>query len=370
MRCPGSINALAGIDSDAEHSVGVEAAIGTALHEITEQALMIGPQIVDGYIGSSWTIDDHEFALDAEQIQAVKDILETVEDMDGYEIGIEQWVDLSYYIGEGNGGTCDLWAANRETKHLIVKDWKYGSGVPVQAEDNEQLQLYGLGAVILLDLPAEWTVDLCIEQPRHPAGGGQVRTTVLALKQFAQKAKAAAEATLDPEAPRIAGDKQCQWCPVKGTCAERAAWFERKMEMLWDQVPSTSVEDLSPEKRAWIVLNAGSIRKWLDAVHAAAMADGIAGRPIPGLKVAYGKSPARSWQKDLRAQAEKVIVRLLGKKQAFTQPTLLSPTQVEKLLDPEVYEKRVEQFVNTGTRSLVLVAEDSDKKEAVTFKDC
>ena len=59
-------------------------------------------------------------------------------------VQIEQKLDLTEYVPEGFG-TADCLMIGGNVLHII--DFKYGKGVPVSAENNEQLQLYALGAV-------------------------------------------------------------------------------------------------------------------------------------------------------------------------------------------------------------------------------
>jgi hypothetical protein len=61
-------------------------------------------------------------------------------------IRVETKVDLSKYIPEGFGtADCILISGNT----LYVIDFKYGVGVGVEAEGNEQMMLYGLAASVL-----------------------------------------------------------------------------------------------------------------------------------------------------------------------------------------------------------------------------
>ena len=77
---------------------------------------------------------------------------------------IEQKLDLTEYVPE-SFGTADCVVINDNLMEVI--DLKYGKGVPVYAEWNKQLMLYGLGALQKYDTMYDITeVRLTIIQPR------------------------------------------------------------------------------------------------------------------------------------------------------------------------------------------------------------
>ena len=129
-------------------------------------------------------------------------------------------------------GTSDAVIINADQRELIVMDLKYGRGVQVYAEQNEQLMLYALGALDEFGLLHEFdTVLLVIHQPRlnHL---DEWRVSVAELREFEQRALAAAKvALMHVEADRqgliakdfahgmlTPGDDQCRFCKAKGSC--------------------------------------------------------------------------------------------------------------------------------------------------------
>ena len=78
---------------------------------------------------------------------------------------MEERLDLSDYVKEAFG-TADCVVVGGEDLHII--DLKYGQGVLVDARENTQLMLYGLGALSLLDgIYDIENVSLHIYQPRR-----------------------------------------------------------------------------------------------------------------------------------------------------------------------------------------------------------
>lgn len=61
---------------------------------------------------------------------------------------IEQEVTLTEYV-EGCFGTCDCLIASEDTLYIV--DYKHGRGIPVNAENNTQMMMYALGALLIFD---------------------------------------------------------------------------------------------------------------------------------------------------------------------------------------------------------------------------
>lgn len=98
-------------------------------------------------------------------------------DCDEPFIGVELKVSLAHRI-EGCFGTADMVVADSHKIHII--DLKLGKGVVVDAEQNVQLMIYGLGVLDMLGFLYEIdTVELTIVQPRiehFPLGRYQPRS--------------------------------------------------------------------------------------------------------------------------------------------------------------------------------------------------
>ena len=85
-------------------------------------------------------------------------------DCDEPFIGVELKVSLAHRI-EGCFGTADMVVVDSHKIHII--DLKLGKGVVVDAEQNVQLMIYGLGVLDMLGFLYEIdTVELTIVQPR------------------------------------------------------------------------------------------------------------------------------------------------------------------------------------------------------------
>jgi len=145
----------------------------------------------------------------------------------GAVLFIEHRFDLSS-LHKGLFGTADAVVYQASTKHLIVADYKHGSGIPVEVVGNVQLMYYGLGALLSFGYPCE-TVDLVVVQPRCPHVGGPIRSWRIdsfRLLDFAADLVEFAKCTEEPDAPLVPGD-HCQFCPANFYCpvaAPRPKW--------------------------------------------------------------------------------------------------------------------------------------------------
>jgi hypothetical protein len=370
--CPGAPNAEHGLSDKA----GQHAAEGTVFHDLVATCLEFGLEPQD-FAGTDASADGFTFTIDDDMVRFARAGLDWVrEHAVGAKLFIETRVDLSSILGEGEGGTADVGIVNVARRKLTVLDWKYGSGVPVSPVENEQLMLYGLGfwhsiAAELFDHdPAGVTVELVIEQPRAPGGGGVWLTTMESLLEWGADVALKAAATHDPDAPRVAGETQCKFCKARKSPEGCDAYNQHNADLIglsFDDMDA-GIEpdmprpaDLTPERRAYIVRHSATFTKWLTDVHTQVLADGLAGRPIPGLKVVSGRRPGRKWS-DAEKEVAKILVGEIGETAAYVRE-LISPAAAEKQLTPEAYE-RVSRYVEWGEAKPVLAPEE-DKRQAL-----
>lgn len=128
---------------------------------------------------------------------------------------VEQRLDMSDYVPDGMGtGDCVLLSGN--VLHVI--DYKYGTGVLVEAEGNPQMRLYALGALTLLgDLYDIDYIDMTIFQPRR----ANLSTTTMSKTELCEWAnstlKPTAELAYAGEGEFKCGD-WCRFCKAKVEC--------------------------------------------------------------------------------------------------------------------------------------------------------
>ena len=136
------------------------AAEGTEAHDLAEKKLAY-------HLGKRNTKPNcNDYEMDEATDTYVDYVMERykIANQDNTFIAIEQKVDYSRFVPEGFG-TADVIIIAENALQLI--DLKYGKGVPVSAEENSQLMLYGLGALEMFGFIHDIThLKLTIVQPR------------------------------------------------------------------------------------------------------------------------------------------------------------------------------------------------------------
>ena len=336
IHCPGSLLPnLAAPDTTSPH-----AELGTAAHTLAEQWLRTPVDFDYPTAADALGIIDH-----------VDDVRRYVdwarESADGADVTyIEKQVDFSDLTPIPNQfGTLDFCAIHGSDKGAvaILTDLKFGTGVRVFAERNEQLMIYALAIYQELDFIYDFKrFDLRICQPRL----GHFDTWECSraeLLDFAEVVKRQAKIAMREDAPREPGEKPCRFCKVKATCpaildaihqmADES--FEvlepltpaRAGDVLVERPTLPAIESLTLEQRARIASFQKLVVGWFKAVHASLETDALAGVKIPGFKLAEGRSN-RKWEDEAKA-ASGLSVWL---DDPYQEPKLLTPAQAETAL--------------------------------------
>lgn len=392
MTCPGYPNAVEGLDD-----LGSEfAAEGTAAHLISDDCLTLGLDAHD-FIGSKLRIDERDRATgeikqswtfewtedDAEDLQPGIDEIRAL----GGEFFGEHRVDLSAVYGvEGQFGTLDRGVILPE--EIVIGDLKWGRGIPVSPVKNKQLMIYGLGFWhnVARHRSDAKRMRFIIDQPRCAGGGGQWSCSIDELLAFQEEVRAAARATLAPNAPRVASEKGCYWCarrrqpPSEPGAVSGCKTYDEyildaigsRFEALDDAMVSGTTlalpcyDQLSAERRSYIVRHKGVIEKWLEGLHAAVIEDGLNGREIPGLKVVDGRRGRKAWVDE--AKADRWLAERLGEKR-FTFK-LKSPSQALKDLRGDDRKELLDSgLFREGVPKPVLVDEADERPKRATVDE-
>ena len=345
IECSGSLQATAGYPIQEENEFTAE---GTAAHSIREKCLRFGFEPFD-FIGTTARVGSFEFEVDEEMAEHLMPGIDEIRGFDG-QLFVEKRVDTSEWVGldskgQRQGGTLDCGVVG--SKLIVISDLKFGMGVAVQAVRNWQQILYALAfwRQIARHISDAKQFLIIIDQPRNHAGGGYWSVSLDELLAFGEHIKARALLTKIQGAPLTPGDKQCQWCPAAnlpgkpGGCTAHHEWMADQIDMKFETIDKLEaigldwtppkIHSLTPERKAHIVRVKSTVEKWLEKLHADVIADGLANRPTPGLKVVEGRKPPRKWR-DL-VPAEAWLEQRLGPEKIFNRK-LISPTQSEKLL--------------------------------------
>ncbi|MEP2533500.1 DUF2800 domain-containing protein [Shimia sp.] len=373
LRCPGSVKMSDGV---AEDRSSVFAAEGTVAHHVRECVLMFGFELEE-FVGMDITADGFTFTVDDEMIEHLRPGIEWIEDRPGrlvneYRVTFDRWL-------PGQFGTLDVGLVAPDL--ITINDLKYGAGVPVSPERNEQLMTYALGFwdnVAQHETHADQFL-LVIDQPRAIGGGGEWRVGLEELLEFGERLKRGYATIYDLSEPipdykegsppfledaiLAAGEKQCRFCKAKDFCPEYARFCLDQMDAILDDLDGDELTladaDLfSSERRATVAENADLIKKWVDAVHARVLSDAIRGFPTPGLKAVKGRRGKKTWLKP--AKAKKFLLKNADKSKIMSAPQIISPTQAEGVI-PKSRLAAMKSLWSQAEGKPVLVHEDDPK---------
>jgi len=260
MSCPGSYR----LDSLMPYEpAGEAAAIGTAIHELSEIILSNG-QIPAG------TDPDH-IAMAQAYADFVNNLVENPRKK-LIEVSLDEGLKS---LHPALGGTAD--AVLVDGDHLHVIDLKTGR-VAVDAADNKQLLTYALGAMRQFKAPSHITCTMHIFQPR--VGHSKWTVTGQDLVDHGNKLKAAAELALTSDAPTSPSPDACRYCKAKTICPSMREKVQEAARS--DFKPDTTV---TPE----MLDNAALVSAWADAVQSAAKEQLTNGQPIQGWTMRAGR---------------------------------------------------------------------------------
>lgn len=274
------------------------------------------------------------------------------------EIEIEQKLDLTEYVPE-SFGTADCIIINDDLMEVI--DLKYGKGVPVYADWNKQLMLYGLGALRKYDTMYDISeVRLTIVQPRiNNISSWQISAEELrkwAEEELMPKAKMAFEGAGE----LVAGD-HCKFCSVKNKCRKL---YEQQLEIAKYEFREPAL--LTDDEIADVIRRTPQLVEWANSVVAYAQELAVnEDKKWPGYKLVEGVS-RRKWSNEDEAM-QIIFARMpeLSEDQILNTK-LKSITDIEKLVGKKRFAEVLSDIVIKPQGKPTLVP-DTDKRPAIGF---
>jgi len=260
MQCPGSYRLESLMPWEP---AGEAAAIGTAIHELSEMILS-GKEVPAG------TDQDH-----VAMAQGYADFVNTLVENPRkklIEVNLDEGLKS---LHPALGGTAD--AILVDGNHLHVIDLKTGR-VAVDANENKQLLTYALGAMRQLKAPSTIECTMHIYQPRV----GHSKWTVSGnyLELHGRRLLSAAELALSGDAPTRPSPDACRYCKAKTICPSMR---EKVQEVARnDFKPDTSI---TPQ----MLDDAALVAAWADAVQSAAKDQLTNGLAISGWAMRAGR---------------------------------------------------------------------------------
>lgn len=314
---------------------------------------------------------------------------------EGGVLFVEQRLPISHITGEDDAhGTSDaviLQPLQDGTYELQAHDLKYGMGIEVDAEQNEQLLMYASGAVEQYDMIYDISlIRVVIHQPRIKSAPAEWTCSRDDLRAFNDRVRyarlqidnCAAEWDAlswprEPEAIEIVSlaygrpsDKACVFCKAKAFCPALKKFvtknvFDDFAALDTEPTPAPiAVDEIDVAALARAMSATDLIEKWIKGVRAAVESKLLAGVNITGWKLVQGRGGNRAWID--AEEAETVLKAARLKKGEMYELKLISPTTADKLLresKPRLWPK-VEALI-TRSEGKPHVAPESDKRPAL-----
>lgn len=334
---------------------------GTATHTLGAWALQ-QERDCDQLLGSEILINGVAYPVDEARVERAQGYVDDVRRRAiGGHLFIEQRIDISEWLGEGQGGTADAAIYQPKEELLIVEDLKDGQGEKVYAsyvlrpatadtpefrEINSQFGLYALG--LLKDFALFGPVKRVLVVAYQPKLNSieEFEISVPELLLFGERVKhAVAEAykamilapgSSDLELYLTPGDKQCRWCRAKTNCTKYEKLIVEETRGDFDDVVTELPLPVGSERLSRAFRMLPLIQQWCKAVASEVYARVATGGEIIGpdglpLKFVEGDEGKRQWIDE--KVAEEMLLGQLGPEKTYAPKKIITAPAAGELLD-------------------------------------
>lgn len=265
---------------------------------------------------------------------------------------IEERLDFSKWVPEGFGTGDILIIADGM---IEVIDLKYGKGVKVEAQDNPQMRLYGLGALEahghLYDIQQ---VLMTIIQPRLDHISTEEMSAADLVEWAEDHVRPRAELADKGEGEMVAGD-HCRFCKAKAVCRGRA---EHNLELAKYEFRKADL--LTHDEIGEILKRADELQQWAKDVQEYALDQAENhGVKFPNWKLVEGRSTRK--YTDEVAIAETLIIEGWAEAVIYQPRKLYGITDMTKIMGKKAFDYILEPFIEKPPGKPALVPE-SDKR--------
>ena len=327
INCPKSIKRSEGLKLE----VSRYAEQGTRAHDALESCLLSG-------------VKAESVTRDAEMAASVKVAVDFIDSLPtAVAEAVEDYIPPSPELPD-LGGTVDYFRVYEDTLHIV--DFKYGAGVAVSPEGNEQLMSYAILVRRKYGL-IPVTIKLTIVQPRAPGPAIQTwETSPKALDDFEAVIR-----RIRDEPDKVRCGDWCRWCPSRDTCPEL------QIELL--HAAQVEFVDMSNTELARLFLIADAIKAKLSELPRILLVAMKRGEIFDGIK-AVNSIGCRAWA----GSEEEIFTGLKAAKIPRTKSTeskLLSPPKLKKALGSDEKFKHLVYRSDNGP----IVVKATDRRRAV-----
>ena len=312
IKCPASVALVAKMPPKPSSKYADE---GTLLHNAIAEVLekQLPPEAMLGFKYKDLVLTQE--LLDNKLLPALTLVNEIDPDAE-MEFAVESEVDFGDYL-PGVFGSADL--IGRIDNKAIVLDWKFGSGVIVNAEENYQGMFYAAAA--MRTDKTKWAfegateVEIIIVQPPEMR---RWVTTPQRIAEFEMQLALAVKEAGRKEA-RMESGSHCRWCAAKPVCPIMTDSVARSTQV--------ALKDLKPDLIATYLQQADILEDWIKDLRELAHQMLEAEVAVPGFKL-VAKRAIRQW-----ANEHEAAIALSTKGISPHKPLeVITPAQAEKLL--------------------------------------
>ena len=339
MNCPGSVALCAAMPPKPSSKYADE---GTLLHNVMDLILTTN-QTPESFAGMEYKDIKLTQELIEDKVYPALQLLDQVDPNKEMEYATETRVGFGDYLPDVFGST-DL--LGRIGTRAIVLDWKFGSGVAVEAEENQQLMFYAAAAMRTKE--SQWVFDGATEIECIIIQPPEIRrwvTTPERIKTFENELKMAVQIAQKPDAPLENGE-HCRWCAAKPVCPKMTGAVDRALAL--------AVGDIDAMQISHYLKQADMLEQWVTDLRALAHTMLEAGAIVPEWKL-VAKRATRQWVDEELAAKE--LMNDLSSDELYTKK-LLSPAQAEKLLKKQKKELPASHVVAISSGSTLAPVDD------------
>jgi hypothetical protein len=304
-----------------------------------------------------------------EYVEYVKERVQALRAEHGAEnviVLLEQRLDFSRWVPDGFG-TGDVVIIVPGCIYVI--DLKFGQGIWVDGEDNDQMKLYGLGAFDRYDVLYDFdAVDVTIHQPRKDNISGE-RIPVADLLRWADEyvrpraliAHTGVGATFAPGA-------HCRdaFCKARFNCRART---DHNMAMANEDFAMKPADTLTLAEVEQVAERAAELAAWAKDVEKYLLARALAGDVLTLHKLVEGRSNRRI--KDVSAAVALLIEEGYDRSSLFQEPKIVPLGQLESLVGKKKLPEILGELLikPEGRATLASINSKKPAKEMKTLAD-
>jgi len=364
LKCPGSF----ALSQTAPPSpTSIYAATGTLAHSFIQGCLTQPISRMEySSIGNAYTIEGHQIIVDEDLVDGVNVMVDYIAAASSaYDtMLVESKVQLDSYFPPRSlpvrlFGTADVVLSSPHTLEIV--DYKNGSGVIVDPNDNPQTLYYAAGAIALLHtqrpprMPEK--IKMTIVQP-HARSVAKVRSATLdyvdLMMWLDETLIPGVEACTAPDAPLVPGS-WCRFCPVAFVCPALLAEANRMAKLEFDD-SRVKVDD--PEELSRLLDVAQRAKAWCEALEGFALDQLQRQVRVPNWSLVPTR-PTRRWTEEGAAAA---MLNGLGVHFIYKND-LKSPAQIEKLVrkqfNNQTWDERIAPMVESVSSGVKLQRDGS-----------